>query len=112
MCNKIIGELDCPLCGSDKATIHEQSKGKARFYIRCYESHGSNVMRCGTLQAIGPTGQEYIKKHGRFYDVAEPEKTVVDAIAPTTVELTHDQTPEEAVIQAPARKSFMEMLIG
>lgn len=137
MCNKIIGELYCPLCGSDQATIHEQNKGKKKFYIRCYEGHGSNVPLCGTLQATGPTGQEYIKKHGCFNDhekavvapiVHEPVEKVVRVmdehikketkggviigpIAPIAIEELR-KSGDEPVVKLQTKKSFMEMLIG
>lgn len=58
--NPAIGELTCPVClaagnGEQKATLHRESKGRAKaFYLRCD--------CCGTLQPRKIGGQENIKK--------------------------------------------------
>ncbi|WP_444957757.1 hypothetical protein [Microbulbifer sp. ZKSA002] len=63
----MIGMINCALCGNDQATVHEQRTGskKGRLYYRCYESAGSNTMRCGTIQCLGPNGQQYIQSNIR-----------------------------------------------
>lgn len=65
--SKYIGLIKCPLCGSESATVHEQQSGtkKGRTYYRCYTEINGAKQRCGTVQCIGPTGQEFIAKHMR-----------------------------------------------
>jgi len=59
--SEILGVLRCPHCGSDDATIHRHAKN-TRLYYRCYQEKGSNIMRCGTVQIIGPSGQQYLQR--------------------------------------------------
>lgn len=62
-----IGLIKCLLCGNENATVHRQETGtkKGRLYFRCYETINSSAMRCGTIQCIGPTGQDYINSNMR-----------------------------------------------
>lgn len=125
MCNQIIGEIDCPICGSKEATLHRHAKGRnKKMYIRCYKGVGGSVMQCGTLQALGPVAQEYMLKHGRFYEGLKPQteapkpapETKKDAIASQAQ--NHEQKdaiaasvqPEVEEIQK--KNPFLKMLIG
>lgn len=60
--SEYIGLIDCPMCGNQNATVHEQATGnkKGARYFRCYTEILGTKMRCGTIQAIGPEGQVFI----------------------------------------------------
>ncbi|WP_299592719.1 hypothetical protein [uncultured Microbulbifer sp.] len=70
-----IGMITCPLCGSDQATVHQQRSGskKGALYYRCYSEIGGLSMRCGTIQCLGPTGQEFVKASMRPIGQPEPD---------------------------------------
>lgn len=70
MANEIIGAIVCPHCGNQAATVHAQARG-GKLYYRCYESPGSIVSRCGTVQITGPAGQQWIK--ASMKSIAEPK---------------------------------------
>jgi len=111
MANSVIAEITCPLCGSDCATVHEQERGnkKGRRYIRCYTTAGGLSMRCGTLQCIGPNGQEFIE---RAIGRREPEPAEVRPIGQP--EPKKEQQNE--VVPVPprpiAKRSFVSSLAG
>lgn len=105
--NATIGSITCPLCGNPDATVHEYERGSKRGtrYFRCYDKPGSTVMRCGTIQPAGFTGQEFIKRH--MVAIAPGEALPPAPAPPETV----DETPAPAPIgqkapesPAPARK--------
>lgn len=114
MCNKIVGHIQCPFCGSDDATVHVHAKGKKKYYVRCYEGEGSNKPVCGTLQAIGPTGQGIIINKARFIKgespigaIEIPEKNAIASKVPTLEpETVLDDMPP------PKRKTLYDILIG
>ena len=60
MANEILGRLNCAICGNSEATIHRQGGKHNALYYRCYVTAGSNDMRCGTIQCLGPTGQAFL----------------------------------------------------
>jgi hypothetical protein len=62
MSAEILGRLTCAICGNDNATIHRQGGKHSALYYRCYVSAGSNDMRCGTIQCLGPSGQAFLIK--------------------------------------------------
>lgn len=90
--SEFIGLITCPICGNDSATVHQQKTGtkKGRLYFRCYQTVNGSAMRCGTIQSIGPTGQDFIKANMRPIGQNEPE----------TVEPT---PPEPAIPDEPTR---------
>lgn len=67
---KKVGLITCGQCGNDKATVHEQERGKKKkkLYIRCYETEGGTVAMCGTIQCLGASGQDFIRRNIRDYD--------------------------------------------
>lgn len=83
MGKEILGVMTCPHCGNQDATIHMHEKN-IRLYYRCYNGQGSNEMICGTVQIMGPKGQEYLKARLPRQDAIakpEPEPAQNDAIA-------------------------------
>jgi len=58
--NPCIGNITCPHCGNEAATVHRESKGKRALYYRCYNGPFGD---CGTAQMRGPGGQAFIEKN-------------------------------------------------
>jgi hypothetical protein len=79
---KYIGLVKCGLCGNENATVHEQQTGtkKGRKYYRCYSEINGSQMLCGTIQSIGPSGQDYINANmrpiGQPAAVPEPARPI------------------------------------
>ncbi len=121
--SKHVGLIACPLCGSECATVHEQQTGtkKGRLYYRCYTERGGMQMRCGTIQCIGPDGQEFIKKHMRPIAPAvgptptpEPvkaEQRPIGQVAPVTKPKPPAPDPAPKPIDKP-RRSLSSALFG
>lgn len=128
MCNKIVGKIKCPICGSADATIHQHAKGKQRkFYIRCYEGEGSSVMRCGTIQCLGPTGQKFIQEKGVFLEgekserLRKPEKKPAEPKKKDAIALPTSETVDQNAIESgeggeidppPKKKTLYQLLVG
>lgn len=89
--SELMGLITCPMCGNENATVQKMTTGsrKNRLYFRCYESVGSTVMCCGTIQCIGQTGQDFILQNMR------PVSAQVPKIQPKT-------KPARAIAQKPA----------
>lgn len=98
--SKFVGLITCPLCGNEQATVHEQQTGskKGRRYYRCYSEINGSTMVCGTIQCLGPAGQEYIAGNIRPIGQAEPEPAPIDKPEP---EPAHQPEPEPAPIDDP-----------
>lgn len=81
---KYIGLITCPLCGNENATVHEQQTGtkKGRKYYRCYSEINGSQMLCGTIQSIGPSGQDYINSNmrpiGHQVSTPQPVRPIVE----------------------------------
>jgi hypothetical protein len=73
--SELIGLITCPMCGNENATVQKMTTGsrKNRLYFRCYESAGSSVMKCGTIQCIGPDGQKFISEKMRPVSAQVPK---------------------------------------
>lgn len=110
--SEYIGLITCPICGNESATVHEQKTGtkKGRRYYRCYESASSSVMRCGTIQCIGQTGQKFINLNMR--PIGQPVKPAVPvSVSPEPIpEKPQGEPIGEAVTPAP-RKSRLARLL-
>ena len=119
--SKQTGLIDCPLCGNNQATVHQQQTGtkKGRYYYRCYESPGSNVMQCGTIQCIGPKGQEFILANMRPL----PGESIAQAEPPPPAQeetpaapIAQEETPAEPIGQEepeqPPAKGWLNSLLG
>ena len=101
-----VGLIDCPLCGNDRATVHQQQSGtkKGRFYYRCYSEVNGAVMRCGTIQCIGPTGQDFIAAKMRPIGHQEAPPPEEPAPAPEPIgEPEPAPAPEPETEKPPAR---------
>ena len=113
MCNKIVGHIDCPFCGSVDATVHVHAKGKSKYYVRCYEGEGSNKPRCGTLQAIGPTGQGIIISSARFVDGHSPIASKVEEEKAIALKVEESEIEKEPVeVQPQKKKTLYDIFIG
>jgi len=73
--NPCIGNITCPHCGNESATVHREAKGKKALYYRCYNGPAGD---CGTAQVRGPGGQLFIEKNMRPLG---PEKIEQEASA-------------------------------
>lgn len=112
--SEFIGILTCPLCGNESATVHEQKTGtkKGRRYYRCYESETSSVMRCGTIQCIGKTGQIFIAENIR--PIGQPEKPATPEPAQPDNKPQQPETERQPIAEpvlVPVRKSRLARLL-
>ena len=93
-----VGLVTCPHCGNENATVHQQQTGtkKGRFYYRCYSEINGNTMRCGTIQSIGQTGQDWINSNMRPIGQQSPKipdvRPIGQPIAPE-IEPVQEQEP-------------------
>lgn len=96
--SEYIGLITCPHCGNDQATVHQQRTGskKGRRYYRCYSEVNGYAMRCGTVQILGPTGQDFINANMRPIgeSPAEPAPIGDPAPAPAGDPPPKEQPPE------------------
>lgn len=75
MSNPVLGHVTCPHCGNDAATVHRESRGRAKkLYYRCY-SGGA----CGTIQCRGEGGQRWIASHVTWLAGEAQEQSAADA---------------------------------
>lgn len=108
--SEYIGLINCPLCGNENATVHEQKTGtkKGRRYYRCYETVNGSSMRCGTIQCIGPNGQQFINSAMRPIGQTEKAPAVepvpVEPIAPPSEEPKKEPEP---IAEPPARRGLL-----
>lgn len=91
------GLITCPICGNDNATVHRQESGtkKGRLYYRCYESVNGYVMRCGTVQCIGPTGQTFINANLRPIGQQTAPAPKIEPVEPIGQPVTVEPPPIE-----------------
>ena len=111
MASEILGTLTCPHCGNTDATIHRQGGKHSRLYYRCYVSQGSNDMRCGTVQILGPTGQKFIEKH-----LNKPDPIANQAPEPAPKVAIANTPPKPDPRQEPAKdgvtSSFLDRFLA
>lgn len=75
MSNPALGHVTCPHCGNASATVHRESRGRAKkLYYRCYSGG-----ECGTIQCRGPGGQRWINEHVRWFDGEDQDKAASEA---------------------------------
>lgn len=110
MTREIEGTITCPLCGNDQATVHRQARGKRALYMRCYESRGGAVMRCGTLQCIGPAGQAFIERHMHRAHPAPANEPIAPEPAPAPPREAANEPIASEPDKAPARQRRAGML--
>lgn len=93
--SECVGVMECPICCNDQATVHKQRTGtkKGRLYYRCYTEPMGVTMRCGTIQCIGPDGQEAIKQRMRPIDQQRQEKEPIQEVE------SDDFVPGEPIAQ-------------
>lgn len=118
-----IGLIRCAHCGNHNATVHRQTKGtkKGRLYYRCYTEINGKVQKCGTVQIIGPAGQEYINANMRPLEsgpVPDREPAPAPVSAENQIDFVQEQEeePEPTPVPvadpkpAPRKKSLMQWL--
>jgi len=59
----VIAHIKCPICGNEKATVHQNAgRNSKALYFRCYAEEGP---QCGTIQPSLSGGQNFIKENMR-----------------------------------------------
>jgi hypothetical protein len=115
MSHEILGNITCPHCGNENATVHKQARGKKRLYYRCYDGQ---IGDCGTVQIVLEGGQKWINKNIRKLNsdnaeilaeeagILAKEKQQKTANKTKSIEpLTSEGTPTD-------KKGFFHMLLN
>lgn len=74
--NPALGNIRCPFCGNESATVHREARGRRALYLRCYDGPRGE---CGTAQMRGPGGQAYIEEHARWFEPVEQDAAATEA---------------------------------